>query len=326
MAIDGRIQEYSLDNLVSETKLFDTLVLSASFEERSKTLAETFAYSRSGRIAVALCANNDSVEKTYEHEKHISSLFTDVTPFQLSKKNPIDTADGFLALADWLKSNDKKNVLVDVTCFTHEAMLILVKVLHEYLAPSINVSLAYVPARSYDEETAKESEIWLSRGLKEIRSILGYAGELVPSKDIHLIVLVGFDSERTLRLIEEYQPATLSLGLGSNTPFKDEFLSINKHFFKEIKAIYPNYETFEFSPSCPFQVSGEIEKVAQMHPDKNTVISTMNTKVSALGVARAISKNPNIQACYTLPIIYNHDHYSVPSDRCMIMSLSDLFL
>ncbi len=326
MTTDQRIHEYLLSELPRSTKSADALVLSASFEERSLALAKAMSGSRIDNIDIALCANNDSVEKTYKNKERITSLFKNITPFDLSKSNPIETADGFIALADRIKATRKENVIVDVTCFTHEAMLILVKVLQENIDQTTRVSLAYVPAQSYNEKTATDHDIWLSRGLKEIRSVLGYAGELVPSKDIHLIALVGFDSERTLRLIEEYQPATLSLGLGSEMPFEEQFLSINKYFLEEIKAIYPNYETFEFSPSSPFQVADEIEKIAQSHPDKNTVISVMNTKVSALGVARAISRNQTIQACYALPLIYNHDHYSVPSNKCVIISLSDLFL
>ena len=57
-------------------------------------------------------------------------------------------------------------------------------------------------------------EKWLSKGVKEIRSVLGFPGEILPSRKNHLIVLTGYEYERAKTIIDILQPYSLALGFG----------------------------------------------------------------------------------------------------------------
>ena len=46
--------------------------------------------------------------------------------------------------------------------------------------------------------------------------MLGFPGQMVPSKSTHMIVLVGFEYDRTLELVRLCEPTFVSLGIADS--------------------------------------------------------------------------------------------------------------
>ena len=80
--------------------------------------------------------------------------------------------------------------------------LFLLEFFKEYLG---DIYVSYIGAKEYSVNEKNEDDKWLSKGIKEIRTVIGYPGFSDPTKDNHLLILFGFESDRTKRLINEFE-------------------------------------------------------------------------------------------------------------------------
>lgn len=156
---------------------------------------------------------------------------------------------------------------------------------------------------------------WLSQGIADIRSVLGYPGAFSPSRRLHLVAIVGFEHDRVLELIRNYEPAVISLGYAtSDQPGSDEHLAVNRHRFKIVRSICGSAKEFTFPCYDPFGTKCAIEKQIRLVPELNVVVACLNTKPSTMGAALAAIENKRIQICYAQAVVYNHRNYSRPGD------------
>jgi hypothetical protein len=239
----------------------------------------------------------------------------------LETRNPIKSADSIQKALQQAGDYKPARYLIDITTFTHESLLILLKLLQAHLDLGSNVQFAYSPAKEYAIGLEIKDK-WLSKGIDEIRSVLGYPGLLLPSRKVHLIILVGFESERAARLIDEYEPAVVSLGFGK----ADESITVNHHeanvaFHKILSMKYTNVMDFSFSCIDPYETKTAIEAQIAKKADHNVVIAAMNTKISTIGAALVALQNESIQLCYAHANQYNIESYSSPSEDCYIFEL-----
>jgi len=214
--------------------------------------------------------------------------------------------------------------VIDITSFTHEALLIVLRVLAVHRKPTDRITCLYNGASEYSVGLPAE-EKWLTKGVGEIRSVLGYSGQIIPTQKTHLIVLVGFETERAERIIAAYEPNELSLGYGSllesiSPPLHD----LNRKFHKKLREKYRKVSEFTFSCEDAFAAKAAVLKQANARPDFNVFIAPMNTKISTVGVALAAFDNQAIQLCYASAERYNFEAYSTPSDDCYFFDLPPL--
>ncbi|MDZ7639060.1 MAG: hypothetical protein U5J83_12570 [Bryobacterales bacterium] len=97
---------------------------------------------------------------------------------------------------------------------------------------------------------AEPSEKWLCKGIKDIRSVLGYPGLMIPSRAVHLIVLIGFQGRGTIQIVDAYEPQFLSLGCGEGTLSENHHV-LNKRFFGIVASRYKGC-SLSFSPDDVF--------------------------------------------------------------------------
>ncbi|WP_173982872.1 hypothetical protein [Magnetospirillum sp. SS-4] len=273
-----------------------------------------------GRVLV--CANDDVQGAGKAHAAEIANHFGQrATRVRLSKSNPVGIADAMMANIGTVAEGGRPvRCVVDISTFTHEALLILLRVLQFTLPANSEVTYVYTPAKEYDPGTPTEAK-WLSRGLGGVRSVLGYSGTWLPSRKIHLIVLVGFESDRARKLVEAYEPDALSLGIGCVGPLSATLEDVRKVFYQEIAEAFPQYSDFEFTPGDPFAVRDVLLAHIDKFPGHNTVIAPMNTKISTIGAAMAAFEREDVQLTYGSAGIYNTDNYSVAEDHCMVFTI-----
>jgi len=319
-----------LDELKTHiNKPVDIFVGFSGFEKRCLTIPETIKecindaviFSFEDAIAPHL---NEENKKAFQ-----DILGNKVEIKQFPKNRPIKIADNIISLL-----NDKfkllqvpsKRLLIDISTFSREALLIFFKwLLDNHLVEKHNIQFVYNSAAGYsvNEENAKDK--WLTRGIGDIRSILGYAGSISPSKKLHLVILVGFEVERALKHIESYEPAITSLGLGGeDCSICEEHYSVNRKIHQMIKDLYSNVEDFNFSCVDPIQTKEDLKTQIDKYEGYNVVIAPLNTKLSAIGAALLAFEIPEIQICYATANIYNIEGYSVPGDDCYLFSLDEL--
>ena len=248
-----------------------------------------------------------------------------VLPLGLNSASPIQSADNIADALKTCRSDSKQKVLVDVTTFTHESLLILAELLGTVFSIKDDLHFVYTIAKEY-ANGLPYLEKWLSKGTQDIRSVLGFPGRVLPGRGIHLILLHGLEPERSKSLITNYEPAFLSLGRSDElaaTADKD-LLSANRRVHAEILSSQGTLSISRSSRSLRMTRKGRAESCrnARQRDDLSVIIAPMNTKLSALGAGLAARDNPEIQICYAQPATYNYEHYSTPSDTCYVFRMA----
>lgn len=293
----------------------DLLITCASYEDRClcASLALPAQQVRSAIIFFIEEFSSFSSENMSKLESHFEDKEEKVP---LPHKNPRSTADQII---DVLTSNlsDHKNILVDISTFTRESLLILIKALEENKQPHQKFQLVYTGAVEYDSTN-------LSYNPVALRSVMGYMGEMKPATPLHLVIMLGFEYERAQQVIDSYEPDYISIGYGS----KAESISPGSHelnieFKEKLISIYTGNVVNEFEHSLidPFDVEDKLAKIIGQKPDYNTVIAPLNNKISTVGAALLAIKRPEIQICYTQMGKYNTENYSKASDQCYLINL-----
>jgi hypothetical protein len=168
--------------------------------------------------------------------------------------------------------------------------------------------------------------VWLTRGVAQIRSVLGYPGRLSPSKKLHLIVIVGFEHERVAAVIEQFEPARLTLICGDpEKSVSSSHYEVNRHFFQKVKAFVERTQSTQTAVdtcyiSCvdPFEARDTVLKCASIDNGYNVVVCPMNTKTSTVGAGMAAIYDERIQIAYARAIEYNEEGYSSPSSMATV--------
>lgn len=310
-----RVPLESLSNAVQRKG--DLLIVSASYEERCLAIAR--ALDRGLLGSVVICENINHKDLHRGNAENLSMILGRKAILAgLSTVDPLMTADSLSSALGPNAEDDEIRILVDISTFTHEGLLILLRYLD--ISRSLrNVCFLYCTAADYSVREVG-TEKWLSKGVGEVRSVLGYPGRVLPSNPLHLIVLVGLESERAVELIGRYEPSQISLGYGED----DEELSvitrdISGRGFEKVRAIFKEARRFEFPCFDPLGTQVAVKRQIDLFPEHGIIVAPMNTKISAVGVGMLASSLDYIQLCYAQALVYNYLGYSNPGDQAVVL-------
>lgn len=299
----------------------DVFVCSASFEDRSKSVAH---YVTPELVDQALvCEYQDHPDLVRANGDFLRQRFGKrARSVELYSANPLKSADSISAHLREVRRTEPQYYLVDITTFTRECLLILLSLLRLRLKPTDTVGLAYNLAKDYSLGDPPEKK-WLARGISEIRSVLAYPGEWRPSRKIHLIILVGIEYERAIKLINAFEPSKVTLGFCDDAETVNlRKLGLNDVFYRRLRNSHRNVNgTFEFHCLDPIQTKQVILEQIGTKPNYNVAVAPLNNKVSTVGAGLAAFESTDIQLCYAQANQYNFDKYSEPSDRFCLFEI-----
>ncbi len=311
---------------LSKTTKIDTevFICCASFEQRCLSIAQKVDTSVIKRAII--CTFDDSCPYVENNLKSLCELFRENGKvITLKKDSPLENYD---KLYDILQSLKGYKTIIDISTFTREMFLICFQLFKQLDFNREQISICYNPSSVYSNITNLDDfdKIWLSKGVNEIRSILGFSGSPSTIKRNLLIVLAGFEMERAQILIDSFEPAVLYLGKApakfSNSV---ELSKINDANVSRLLAVYPNAFPFEFSCVDLGLTIDQITKIIEQNQEQyNIIISPMNNKVSTLAVASIAFKYPDIQICYASANMYNISEYSRPSDNVLWFNAQEI--
>lgn len=318
----GKLSE--LKNNLAGDKI-DVFFCSASFEERGKSIANHLDLSQIGCSIVA--TNVAFRELIAEDHQALREKFqkpgSDVKDLLLDANDPIKSGDAINDVVSTVISRtEPQRFLIDITTFTRESLLMLVRCLKWTVKKSDTIEFIYAHAKEYSVGDLQKDK-WLSKGIREVRSVLGFPGDLLPSQRSHLIILVGFETERALSLIRECEPAAISLGLPDGSeigtrPHQDT----NVYTIQRLKSILDHVDEFAFKAYDAEETRAVLQSQVRKRIAYNTIIAPMNTKISTLGAALLALDDPSIQLCYAQANIYNYKRYSTPDDDYYLINLA----
>lgn len=267
------------------------------------------------RVLVVFNENEDEV--TVVNSKRLLKLFEGKSEgVALNTDNPAKNIIALNASLDsLLQAAVIERVFLDCSTFTHEGLLMMFRLLEYKREKYAELLVGYVGAKDYSTDEPDPEKKWLSSGIREIRSVIGYPGVISPARSNHLIVVFGFEVERTMALIEHVQFDKVSLGFGPEHESIDSahhHINVVRH--RHLMDVYPHATGFELSLTDMNRAKASIDRQVASFPGANTVIAPMNNKVSTLGAALAAIENSSIQLIYVRPVQYNTKGYSVPRE------------
>ncbi|MGY5847345.1 hypothetical protein ACW6QP_07975 [Salegentibacter sp. HM20] len=305
-----KIQASDLKDLVKP----DIILCSASFEERSFAFTEEIQDLKFKKAFIFQIIDFDS--KIAQNTEKIKDLLkcqnTRIVDLKIN-----DPKRSFLNIYHNISEifqGEGKNITIDATTFTHECLLMLLRIVKRFKRTEDVVKFYYNGASQYSFNELNNNEKWLTKGVKSTRSIIGYPGYSDPSKKNHLIILFGFEKERSLRLIDEFDYDVISLAYGSREKsITPEHQTLNEQRHDEILSLHSNAKKFNISLVDPIFTKNQILDYVQ-NLDENIVIAPMNNKLSTIGAGLAAIENPSIQLYYLQPNVYNTKGYSKKGD------------
>jgi hypothetical protein len=241
---------------------------------------------------------------------------------ELEQNDPLETQNTISkALSVVLDRWTEGELWIDFTALRREELLILVRLLVDRCESSTLAKIfgLYVSATEMGE--------WLSGDVVDIRSVVGYPGEISPARSTTLIALIGFETNRARAIIEAYEPSRVLLGVPELEG------SINKHLFDRnldvLKRVSEDYgplvsRNFVFSANDPLKAVNDLESIITDCGDENIVLAPLHTKISTIAAGVVAQKNPKIQVCYAAVDDYNEEAYSKPGDDVYLIPFSFL--
>lgn len=319
-----------LDALSGEiVKPIDVFICCASYEERCLSIASNLPQNSVGTAFVL--ENMDLARYIDTNTKRLCDLF-DKKPVHvpISSISPLEIADGVSGALRKRVRSASEHYFIDITTFTHEGLLILLKVLAKIIRAEDTVQIAYTTASYYGGgENENVGDRWLSKGVVEVRTVLGYPGKHFPSNKTHLIVLVGYEHERASKLIEIIEPHSIALGYGkSGSETTEKNKDANKYFLQLVQKTTigcKNVEAFEISCNDPLNTREAITRMVKKASSANILLAPMNNKLTTIASALAAKKREEIQICYAQASLYNYLNYSIPGNTCYLMEIPGLF-
>ena len=296
----------------------DAFICCASYESRCLSIAKNLLLPKDAHAVIFV--NRDFLSVAKDNLKSLEGIFErhhkSYEVYQLDTCNPLFTSDQIVkGFTDLLKTKDVRRFVIDVTSFTRESLLIMLKYFHYFKPEGVIVDLVYSNAKEYSVGDSVEKK-WLSSGHKEVRSVLGYPGLLLPSKQNHLIVLVGFENDRALTLVHECEPAKITLGIPDETEWPTSpHQDTNIDRLLRLKNVVGKVNDFTFRGYDAKATKSSIQKIINQDHKYNTIIAPMNTKISTIGAAMVALEDENLQICYSQADAYNIANYSEPGDH-----------
>ena len=282
----------------------DVFIAFCGFEKRCLSVIKNLQLSKINKALIFM--NTESCTESRENLVCFkNTLETKMDLISIDLFNPIDVADNMLGSIRRLCNGiDKPHLFVDITSFTHEALLIFLAMSQLYFQNAV-IEYAYSNASIYASELNDTDEKWLSRGIREVRSILGYAGDIKPLSPEELIIT--------------YNDAS-----GSTDQTNGDANLVHASLLKDLAAFYQNPKQFIVPSNNPFEAARKLEEiVSSIPPSKNIIIAPMNNKLATFGAGLVALKRPDIQLCYAPAIYYNTSCYSIEGDTCYLFSLEN---
>lgn len=322
----GLIMASNIQNIhISEVENYipynSALICCASFESRCGSLPNVIF----SKIKASIIYRNISVNIPFSTAN--LDIMRSKLPNSIVSEVPFDypeiVADSMAKTIEMLAEKNK-NLLIDTTTFTHETLLLLLRIIHSFKSSFEKILCLYVGAGEYSPGYTPENT-WLSKGCRDVRNIIGFPGIMKPIAKTNLILLAGFELERATKLIELIEPDSLVLGNGID-PINDKISHTMLYFRDKYTTWKEDYKIiekndFEFSCRDIEKTVSTLSSIIAKAPEDNYIIVPLNTKLSTISAAIVALENKSIQLCYAVPEVYNYENYSSPGESVTVVDL-----
>ena len=301
----------------------DVFVGSASFEQRCLSVINNLDVSR---VAVAVLGCNVTyLSSVMSNLSSMEGAFTgDVRRMDYYSDDPVRSAHNMINALGAVFEGSPKRLVMDITTFTREALLMVLLLLRRMMRRRDSLELLYVHAREYSVGR-DDDEKWLSKGIMEVRSVLGCPGEMSPSRPTHMIVMAGFEFERAVEIVRICEPSIVSVGFADDKePGTMRHQGLNERVVGRLRRAFRDVGTFTFRAYDALGARADLRKQIGGFRGYNVVVVPMHTKISTVGTALLAFERDDVQLCYAPAKIYNVGDYALAGDEYYWFTLPEL--
>jgi hypothetical protein len=298
----------------------DLFICCASFEDRCVSSVLKMGVDFRVRFAVIIVIEEPFYKKQvdknlYRLQKELGKRTGEgIFVITSLRDNP---TDGISQLKDiWKKCQPKDaeepSITIDISGFTK---IYLMELLH-YLVIEMNLG---IPRMVYTTQTYAPTK--LTRGVEQITTVPNYFGTASLEKETALVLLLGFEPERSLAVWKHYNPQK-TIALITAPPRNPDYLKYAQENNSYLLA-QPSVEVREMPADSPYGLRNVLE---QIHDDTkgayNMVIGPFGTKPQTVGVFLFCLEHPKAQVVYSFPVNYTKSYLRRKPGPTLMLPLS----
>lgn len=202
-------------------------------------------------------------------------------------------------IATFVDKEDK--ILLDITTMSRN---IVWSLLYFLKAKVKNVDIVYHKPETYNND-------WISREPEQPRLLFKHSGIYDLAKKTTLILVTGFDEDRTKYMLHKYEPQKVYLLVQEGEQFNNKIRndeSAHRIVCEEFGLNKDNIiskQIDSYSPDFGFEV---VESVVTEEKQSNIILASFGPKPSAIAAYRCHMRHPEIALCYLPCKDYNIDY------------------
>lgn len=288
----------------------DAFFVCSSFEERttkvSSLLDTSYRTTNSFIFRYDEQTLTDLRDTNLERLKQILTKHSENTlQIDCDRYNPVE---GIYKLQDHCEEHSiqlrKANITIDITTFTKQCFLILLKFIEKQKPKSVR--LFYTEPEDYAPRWGKP----LTYGLIDITSVPSYGGHHYQEKETFLILLGGYEGDRAYAIWEKLTPHKTLVLIGKPS-FKDPWEGRVEKFNKKLLSKLSSDSIANVAALNPFEVAETLSSVIKEYSEGfNIIISPLGPKPQVIGCYLAAKKCPDVQIVYAVPKRYEEEYFS----------------
>ena len=213
------------------------------------------------------------------------------------KDNPFENSEQLNSCLNKLKVDDI--VHIDITTMPRDIIWTLLFFLNQR---SNHVLIRYYQPKSYHGA-------WLSKEPYSPRLLLKHSGIIELGKPQCVVIITGFDEERTRQIVSKFEPQKVVLCIQKG----EQFDNINRNETSKHELICENIGVPDISSieiDCYGADFGKktIDNLLSSLSDYNVILASFGPKPSAIGVYMSYKEHPEIALCYVPCKEYNKEY------------------
>ena len=286
----------------------DLFVCCASFEGRCVSSISRVGVDFRTRFAVIFLIEESLYKKQVETnlfrlQSELGKRATEgIFVIKCRRDDPIEGIDRLRNIWERCKPRDSDEpfITIDISGFTK---IYLFELLH-YLVVELNLG---VPRVLHTTQTYLPTK--LTRGVQQITTINNFFGSISYEKQTILILLLGFEPDRSLAVWKQFNPSR-TIALITNPP---RYGNLNYLKYARENNSYllsqPHIEVRDVPADSPYAVKNVLESIYNdTRGSLNMVIGPFGTKPQVVGVFLFCLEHPKVQVVYSFPVKYTRSY------------------
>jgi hypothetical protein len=305
---------------IAKNKADDVFICCGSPEERCKGIIQKLDPNYRAKLVLFLRYTDHESKKREKNIKEMKERLKNVGEIReitLDEEKPIPVIKDLIQEIEKERGTSKNpRITIDISTIIKWHLLILLKALD---AKGINNCIRFL----YTEPEDYMTDLFqpLSFGIRNIFPIPTYSGNFDFSKNSLLVLILGYEGDRALALLEEMDP-TECLLLVAKPAYHAEWEGRTEEMNREIINVVGESKIKYIHSRNPVLVFHQLRELlsSSKNLQYNHIISPLGTKPQTLGLYLYLSTHPsNTVIIYGSPSRHNELFYSKGIGRSWVL-------